>query len=154
MSLDDYFEQQIAKKIFKSKIECRPVNAGFYLAFKHRISLAAYLTANFGCSQFRIMPEILFKLLRAAIWSSCDVRLESEQIPISRTGRRFISAGLHRIQLGKYLFVRMPRGPWMIERLSEKVSAALVGDNFMHGKKFVVTAQKLQSIKFFFESLA
>ena len=36
-------------------------------AFKHRISFAPDLAANFGCDQFRIMPDIVSKLLRAAI---------------------------------------------------------------------------------------
>ena len=54
------------KKIFKSKIEARPVNAG-YMAFKHSISFATNLAANFGCNRFRITPDIVSKLLRAAI---------------------------------------------------------------------------------------
>ena len=38
-----------------------------YMACKHRISFATNLAANFGCDQFRIMPDIVSKLLRAAI---------------------------------------------------------------------------------------
>ena len=45
-----------------------PVNAiGFYMAFKHCISFATNLAANFDCDRFRIMPEIVSKLLRTAI---------------------------------------------------------------------------------------
>ena len=40
--------------IFKSKIEARPINAGHYMAFKHRISFATDLAANFGDSQNRM----------------------------------------------------------------------------------------------------
>ena len=56
-----------SKNIFKSKIEARPVKTGHYMAFKHRISSATDLAANFGCDRFRITPDIVSKLLRAAI---------------------------------------------------------------------------------------
>ena len=67
---------KIAQKIFKSKIEACPVNAGHYMALKHSISFATNLAANFGCYRFRITPDIVSKLLRAAraIWSRCAVR--------------------------------------------------------------------------------
>ena len=38
-----------------------------YMAFKHRISFATDLAANFGYFRFRIMPDIVSRLLRAAI---------------------------------------------------------------------------------------
>ena len=64
-------QRQIAQKIFKSKIEARPVNAGqfssHYIALKQSISFATDLAANFGCYQFRITPNIISKHLRAAI---------------------------------------------------------------------------------------
>ena len=66
-TVDDCLPSQVAQKIFKSKIKARPVNAGHYMAFKHRISFATDLTANFGCNRFRITPDIVSKLLRAAI---------------------------------------------------------------------------------------
>ena len=87
---DVCLQRHIAKKIFKSKIEARHVNAGHYMAFKHCISFATDLAANFGCNRFRIMPDIVSKLLRAAIWSRCAARLESEQTPFSWTGRRYL----------------------------------------------------------------
>ena len=62
-----FYKGRLLKKIFKSKIEARPVNAGHYMAFKHCISFATYLAANFGCNRFRITPDIVSKLLRAAI---------------------------------------------------------------------------------------
>ena len=65
-TLDECLQRQIAKKIFKSKIEACPVNAGHYMTFEHYISCATDLAANFGCNRFRITPDIVSKLLRAA----------------------------------------------------------------------------------------
>ena len=48
----------------------RPVKAGHYMAFKHCISFATDLAANFGCDRFRITSDIVSKLLLAAIWTS------------------------------------------------------------------------------------
>ena len=56
------------------------------MAFKHSISFATYLATNFGCNSLRITPDIIFKLLRAAIWSSSAVWFKSEQTPFSWTG--------------------------------------------------------------------
>ena len=36
---------------------------------------------NFGWNRFRIMPDIVSKVLRAAIWSCCVVQFEFEQTP-------------------------------------------------------------------------
>ena len=67
-TVDDCLQSQIAqKKIFISKIEACPVNAGNCMAFKHLISFATYLAANFGCNRLTIMPDIISKLLRAAM---------------------------------------------------------------------------------------
>ena len=65
-----FTKEDCSKKIFKLKIEVSPVtpvNAGHYMAFKHSISVATNLDAYFGCNQLNIMPDIVFKLLRAAI---------------------------------------------------------------------------------------
>ena len=53
------------------------------MAFKHRISFATNLDANFRCDRFRITPYIVSKLLRAAIRSRYAVQFdgESEQTP-------------------------------------------------------------------------
>ena len=59
--------RKIAQKIFKSKIEACPDNAGHYMAFKHRISFAADLAASFGCYRFGNTPDIVPKLLHTAI---------------------------------------------------------------------------------------
>ena len=73
---------------------------------KGRISFATNLAANFECNRFRIMPDIVSKILRATIWSSCAVRFESEQTPFPRAGRRLRSA-LDRIRSGTCCFVPM-----------------------------------------------
>ena len=39
----------------------------FYMAFKHCISFATDLAANFGCNQFRIMPDIVYWFFCTAI---------------------------------------------------------------------------------------
>ena len=110
-TVDDHLQRKIAQKIFKSKIEACLVNAGHYMAFKHRISFATDLVAiqpaNFDCDRFRIMLDIALKLLRAAIWSRCALLFESEQTPFPRAGRRFRSAALHRIRFGTCGFVPM-----------------------------------------------
>ena len=56
----------------KSQIEACPVTSGLYIALKHRVSFATDL-AHFGCNQFRIMPDIVFKLLRTAIMAPFEV---------------------------------------------------------------------------------
>ena len=43
---------QIAKKIFESKVEARPVHAGSVMAFKYSISFATTLAAHFGCTHW------------------------------------------------------------------------------------------------------
>ena len=53
------------------------------------------------------MPDIVSKLLRAAIQSRCTVRFESEQTPFSQTGSRFRFAALQRIRFGTHSFVPM-----------------------------------------------
>ena len=67
MTVDDYVQRQIAQKIFNLKIEARPVKTGDYIIFKHHISFAIYWAANFGCDRFRIMPDIVSKLLHTSI---------------------------------------------------------------------------------------
>ena len=79
------------------------------MAFRLRFSFATVWAANFCCNcwnWFRIMPEMIFKFLRTAIWSA--VWLESKQTPDSWTSSRFRSVALHRIRLGTHRFVSMP----------------------------------------------
>ena len=60
------------------------VTAGLYVVFNYPFSFATVLAGNIGCNWFRIMPEIVSKLLHAAIWSCGAVWLESEQMPVLR----------------------------------------------------------------------
>ena len=100
------FAKQIAQKIFKSKIEACPVNAGHYdMPFKHHISFAINLAANFGCNLFSITHDIVSKLMHAAIWSLWAVLFESEQTPFPQTGHWFRPAALYRYQFGTCGFV-------------------------------------------------
>ena len=118
------------------------------MAFKHGILFATDLAANFGCNRFRIAPDIVSKLSRAAIWSSCAGQFESEQTPFPQTGHWYRPAALHRIRLGTCGFVPnnflchifaqrrmyvifLLRDEWMIERFSEAMGDALVGNNFL-----------------------
>ena len=104
------------------------------MAFKHHISFATDLAANFGCNRFRIMPDIVSKLLRPAIWSWCALRVESEQTPFPRTGRRFSTCCFAQDSIQNILFcfyvIFLIRDQCLIERLSEAMGAALVGNNF------------------------
>ena len=65
------YKGRLLKKIFNSKIKASPVNAVHYITFKLHISFATYLAADFGCNWFRIIPDIISKLLSASIWSYC-----------------------------------------------------------------------------------
>ena len=106
------------------------------MAFKHSISFATDLAANFGCYRFRITPDIVSKLLRATIWSHCAILFESEQTLVPMTGSQFRSAALHRIQFGTWGFVPMSifllGDWWLIKRLRDwccfgwEIGAALV----------------------------
>ena len=89
-TVDDCLQGQIAQKIFKSNIEARPVKAGDYMAFKHCISFATDLAANFGCYWFR--HHLVSKLLLTATWSHNAVLFKSEQMPFPQTSRSFRSA--------------------------------------------------------------
>ena len=42
------YKGSLLKKFLKSKFKACPVNAGSYMAFKHHISFATDLAANFG----------------------------------------------------------------------------------------------------------
>ena len=83
------------------RLELKYFHTGLYMAFEHSILFATNLAANFGCYQFRIISEIVSKLLRTAIWSQFESELRC-------TSCLFRSAALHRIWLGRYGFVPMP----------------------------------------------
>ena len=79
--------------IFKDRLLASPVNIGFCMAFKHCFSFV-----NFECNQFRIIPDIVSKLVSTAIWSCCAVWFKSEQPPLSQTDNQFKSVALHNAQ--------------------------------------------------------
>ena len=89
-TVNDCLQRQVAQKNLQIETRNLSWHAGHYMAFKYCISVTTHLAANFGCYRFRIMPDIVSKLLRAAIWSRCPVRLDSEhwQTPFFWTGRR------------------------------------------------------------------
>ena len=101
------------------------------------ISFATDLAANVGCDRFRIMPDIVSKLLRAAIWISCVVQLESEQTPFPRTARRPRPAALHSgfdsepaVLFLCHIFTQRSMNDHKIEPSYAMMGAALVGNNF------------------------
>ena len=119
--------------------------------------------ANFVCDVLRIMPEIVSKLLRAAITGRA-VRLESEQTPLSQTSRQFRSAALHRIRFGTREFVPTSHGtPYFHSQTNEwskhwaqqfmwlwlVTSARKLHRNFISHEKILVSdsSRNLQSIK-------
>ena len=116
---------------------------------------------NVGCNRIRITPDIVSKLLCEAIWSRCAVLFESEQTPFPRTGRRccFAQNSMWNMLFCSYVIILL-RDQWLIERLSQAMGAALVGDtsrqfhpsrkfNFSWKKMWLVAARYLQSIKTF-----
>ena len=107
LAWDECLQKQVAKKILKSKIEAHPFNAGHYTAFKHCISFATNLAANFGCYWFRITPDVVSKLLCAANWSCCAVPFKCEQTPFLWTVRWFRPAAMQRIEFRTRGFVPM-----------------------------------------------
>ena len=60
-------------KIFKLKIKFHPVNADLYLGFKHHISFATDLAANFGCYRSRTITDRVSKLLHTALASEAAI---------------------------------------------------------------------------------
>ena len=141
------------------------------MAFKYHISfasqIATYLAANFGFDWFRIMPDIVSKLLRTAIWSSCAVQLESEhceQTPFPRTGHQLRSAALHRILFWTWGFDPISyfyseTNEWLQDwaKWWATLGVASVCNNFLpiqskisfHMKKVITAALHLESIKTF-----
>ena len=130
------------------------------MALKHFISFATFLAANFGCYRFRIIPDIVSKLLRAAMWSRCDVWFGFEQTPFPRTGRWLRPAALHRIRFGTFGFDPMSCFVPMLYFYSETnewsqdwakrwelLCSATTSSWFHRKKKWFVAARYLQSIK-------
>ena len=93
-------QRMITKKIFKSKVEACPVNAGHYTG-KHSISFMTNLKLWLQLIQNHarhFFPIFLYTTICSScavpFCSSCAVQFESEQSPFSRTGCWFRSAVL------------------------------------------------------------
>ena len=153
---------------FKLKIDTHSANAGYYMAFKHHISFGTDLTANFGCNRIRITPDIVSKLLRAAIWSRCAVRrFESEQTPgltpFSRIGRRFRSAALHRIWFRTYcfvpIFIFLNRNKYIAGHWTSKVQHVCMISLSLHGVVYISklpiakTVRNLRNLRRYFANI-
>ena len=130
------------------------------MAFKHRISFAIDLAASFGCNRFRITPDIVSKILRAAIWRRCAVQFESEQTPFPQTCLWFRPAALYRIWFGTCCFVPMScfYSEIMTYREIERSDGRCFGRQQLlansieifishEKKKWLFAARNLQSIK-------
>ena len=116
---------------------------------------------NFGCYRIRVMPDIVSKLLRAAIWSRCTVRFESEHFLGHSSSSIWIwcfaQDSIWNMRFCSYVTFLL-RDQWMIKRLSKETGAALVGNNispiplkisFRMKKKLLVAARNLKSIETF-----
>ena len=79
-----------------------------HMAFKHYISSVTDLAANFSCDHFRIMPEIIFKLLLAALWSGCAVDWNLNTCPFLGQVVNLDLLLVHRIWSTTCWFVAMP----------------------------------------------
>ena len=62
------------------------------VAFKKSHFIGNWFGCNFGCDLFRIMPEIISKLLSTTMWRNCPVWLDLSNF--SSTGRQFTSDAL------------------------------------------------------------
>ena len=136
-TLDNYFQRQIAKKIFESKIEACPVNAGLCMgsiAFKHYLSVVL----------------IWLKTLVAVDSESCQKLFPSfcawpSEVTVLFNGnlsrRPFLGqvsdwdlllcTGLDKEHVDLFLCPMFTQRPMrMIERLSQAMRSALVGNKF------------------------
>ena len=112
---DHCLQRQIAQKIFKSKIEARPADAGHYYHRLHGLPTLHFMLPTSTWLQTLIvidsescqtMADIISWHLHSAMWGRCAVGFKFEQTPFPQTGRRFRSAVfLHRIRFGTCVFV-------------------------------------------------
>ena len=115
------------------------------MAFKYRFSLATVLAADFGCCQFRIIPEIVSNRVLTAIGGCCAVLLDISccTVPFPRTDNWFRSAALHSIQFGTRGFVPVSyfyseNHEWLEDwgSMSQEMSAAFVCNKFLQKKLY------------------
>ena len=136
-TLDDYFWGKIAQKVFESKIKAHPANAGLSNWLSNISFICKSICDRFCCQLwFRIISKP-FKIKLCSLTSEVDVLFDWNlsrqwQTPFSRTGRWFRSAALHRIcnlRIHSYA-IFLIRDQWMIKRLRNAMSTALVGNEF------------------------
>ena len=106
--------------------------------FRYCFSFAILLAANFGCYHFRIMPEIVFKLLGTTLWIGCAVTIgicqwAETMAPLFWT---VVDVGLLLCTRYHWEHVDLPyaffflKNQWMMGRLSLVKKAALVYTKF------------------------
>ena len=132
------------------------------MTFKHCISFATDLAANFRCNRFRITPDIVSKLLRAAIWSGCAAcadQFESEDTPF--LGQvvdldLLLSTGFdseHAVLFLFHIFTQKPTTDRRIEQSDgsgfgrQQLLADSIEIFISHEKKKLVAARNLPRIK-------
>ena len=134
------------------------------MLIKQLIDLEKVRTQNFKLWLQSIQNHAWHRLQAFACChlSCCAVQFESEQTPLSRTGRRLSSAVLHRIRLGTCCFVPMSyfyseTNEWSKDwvKLLARLWSATTSRRFhrkfhiTYKKKWLVAALYLQSIKTF-----
>ena len=128
----------LLKKTFWLKLKASLTNLGLYKLTDivwHRFSFATFLAANFGFDWFELMPEIVSKRLRTAIWSGCAEYVIwnlSQHLGLGQVVNLVInyiwsdSVALHRIQFGLCGLAPIPyfpsetmSNPWMMKDWAE-----------------------------------
>ena len=103
------------------------------MVFKHHISFATNLAANYDCNRFKITPYIVSKLLRRHLKSlRCSIKIWADALSSDRSSIQtccFAQDSIQNMQFCSYVIFLL-RDQWLIERLSEEMGAALVGNNF------------------------
>ena len=100
VSVNDYFQLQIAQNVFESKLEACPVKEVLCLCFKHSI----FTCYRFGCKVWLLLIQNRARICFQA-FARHHLKLRSEQSHTQQTpypwrGRRFRSAAWHRIRFG------------------------------------------------------
>ena len=103
------------------------------MVFKHHISFATNLAANYDCNRFKITPYIVSKLLRRHLKSlRCSIKIWADALSSDRSSIQtccFAQDSIRNMLFCSYVIFLL-RDQWMIARLSEAMGAALVGNNF------------------------
>ena len=78
------------------------------MVFKYCILFVTYLAANFGCNQFRIMPEIVSRLLHISISVAVQFDWNLCRLPILRQVVIFnLCTGFNSEHTGLFQFLPM-----------------------------------------------